>query len=364
MTHPDCEESRLWRDDEAISKSLIHIGARLLRFARNDGHSSFSTACRIVVPSNTMPRFKVTVIGTINKDTIIFPNGKRAESFGGILYNLSALSGLGGKWMEIYPVCNLGYDVYNQVERILKKYDNVKLNGINKVRRKNNHAYLLMGKENQREEILRNRVPVLSFTRIKPFLDNDAILVNFISGFDISLNTLRRVRKNTDAMIFLDMHSLTLGIHKNGKRFFKTPKSWREYLKQADLVQTNLLELFVLSGKKLESSKDIRDFGNYVLSLGPKVLLVTMGEDGAVMIYRDGRVCKFKKCEGIKVRGFKDTTGCGDVFLAGFLAYYLYTGKLSQSLDFANRFAAEKCKISGVEGVAELLKKIALTNLL
>lgn len=306
-----------------------------------------------------LPKFKVTVIGTINKDTIIFPSGKRTESFGGILYNLSALSGLGGKWMEIYPVCNLGYDVYNQVRNILKTYDNVKLDGINKVRRKNNHAYLLIDKENQRQEILRNRVPALSFTQVRPFLDSDAILVNFISGFDIGLNTLKSVRRNTGALIFMDMHSLTLGIHKDGKRFLIAPKSWREYLKQADLVQTNLTELFVLSNKKLKSSKEIRGFGNYILSLGPKVLLVTMGEEGALMIYKEGKTCKLKKRAGIKVRGFKDATGCGDVFSAVFLVNYLHTGKPNQSLDFANRVAAEKCKISGVEGVAKLLKEFA-----
>jgi len=261
--------------------------------------------------------------------------------------------------MEIYPVCNLGYDVYNQVRNILKTYDNVKLDGINKVRRKNNHAYLLIDREDQREEILRNRVPALSFTQVKPFLNSDTILVNFISGFDIGLNTLKRIRRNTDALIFMDIHSLTLGVHKDGKRFLKTPKSWREYLKQADLVQTNLTELFALSKKRLKSLKEIRDFGNYVLSLGSKVLLVTMGEEGTLMIYKEGKTCKLKKCAGIKVRGFKDATGCGDVFSAGFLAYYLHSQKLNQSLVFANRVAAEKCKISGVEGVAKLLKEFA-----
>ncbi len=304
-----------------------------------------------------MPKFKVAVIGTINKDTIIFPSGKRTESFGGILYNLSALSRLGGRGVEIYPVCNLGYDVYNQVKEIIEKYDNVKLDGINKVRRKNNHAYLLINKENQREEILRNRVPTLNLTQIRPFLDSDVILVNFISGFDISLNSLRRIRGHTDTLIFMDIHSLTLGIHKDGKRFLIAPKSWREYIKQANFVQTNLPELFVLSGKRLKSSKEIRDFGNYVLSLGPKVLLVTMGEEGALMIYKEGKTGKLKKCRGIKVRGFKDATGCGDVFSAGFLVNYLHTRNLHQALDFANRVAAEKYKISGVESVAKLLKK-------
>lgn len=222
-----------------------------------------------------MPKFNITVIGTINKDTIILPNGKRTESFGGILYNLSALSALGGKWMEIYPVCNLGYDVYDEVKGILESYGNVKLDGINKVRRNNNHALLLIDRNNQKNEILKNRVPVLRFDQIKPFLDTNVILVNFISGFDIELGGLKRVRKNTNALIFMDIHSLTLGIDKDGKRFLKAPKGWRDYIKQADLIQTNSIELSVLFGERLKCLKEIRDFGNYVLSLGPKVLLVT-----------------------------------------------------------------------------------------
>jgi sugar/nucleoside kinase (ribokinase family) len=306
-----------------------------------------------------MPQYKVTVIGTINKDTIIFPGGRRTESFGGILYNLSALSALGGGSIEIEPVCNLGYDVYAQVMEILKKYDNVKLDGIRKVRRRNNHALLRIDKTNERTEILRNRVPALSFAQVKPFLDSDAILVNFISGFDINLAVIKKIRKDTDALIFMDVHSLTLGIHKNGKRFLRTPGSWREYLKQADFVQTNLPELSALSGRELRSLKEIRDFGKHVLSLGPEVLLVTLGEKGALVMYKEGKTCEFEKRAGVNVPGFKDATGCGDVFSAGFLACYLHTGKLSQSLDFANRVAAVKCKISGVEGVTELLKRFA-----
>lgn len=309
-----------------------------------------------------MPKFKITVIGTINKDTIIFPTGKRTESFGGILYNLSALFGLGGKWIEIYPVCNLGYDVYDEVERILKSYDNVNLHGINKVRKKNNHAFLFIDVNNQREELLQNRVPALKFDQVKPFLDSNFILINFISGFDIKLDDLKKIRRKTDALTFMDIHSLSLGIDQDGKRFLKAPKDWQEYIKLANIVQTNLIELGALAGERLNSWKETQDFGKYVLSLGPYVLLLTLGEDGVAMIQREGKEYRFKKCKGIKVRGFKDATGCGDVFSAGFLVCYFHTSDFVQSLDFANRVAAEKCKISGVEGVAKVLKKFALVD--
>jgi sugar/nucleoside kinase (ribokinase family) len=306
-----------------------------------------------------MRKSKVTVIGTINRDTILFPDGRRTESFGGILYNLSALSALGGTSLEISPVCNVGYDVFAQVKVILKGFGNVRPDGIKRVRRKNNHALLVVDEESQRQEVLKNRVPVLSFSRVEPFLDCDLVLVNFISGFDISLSTLRKIRRSTDALIFMDIHSLTLGVRRDGRRFLRTPRSWRDYVRQADFLQANLTELHVLSGTRVNSSNRIRDFGKDVLSLGPKAVLLTLGEEGALMVYRHGKGCRLKREKGIRVRAFKDATGAGDVFSAGFLIRYLESGNLARSLDFANRVAAEKCKVSGVEGIPRLLRKLA-----
>jgi sugar/nucleoside kinase (ribokinase family) len=196
----------------------------------------------------------------------------------------------------------------------------------------------------------------LNFSHIKSFLKADAILVNFISGFDVSLLTLKRIRKSTDALIFMDVHSLTLGVDNFGKRFFDAPENWREWIKEADMVQINLPELKELAKKNLKSNQDIKDFGKYILNLGPKTVLVTLGEEGALMIF-DGKVRRFK---GSKVQRFKDTIGCGDVFSAGFLICYLYTKNLTKSVNFSNHVAGEKCKVSGTEGMKELFDGIAI----
>ena len=309
-----------------------------------------------------MDKFKIVVIGTINKDTIIFPNGKKTESFGGILYNILALSYLGGEDGKIYPVCNLGYDVYNQVISSLKNCNTVDLSGIKKVNYKNNHAFLSINRKNQREEILKNRVPPLSLSQIKPFLKADVMLVNFISGFDLSLVTLKKIRKSTDALIFMDVHSLTLGVGDSGKRFFKAPKNWRQWIKQADLVQMSLSELKELAKRNLKSHQEIKEFGKYILNLGPRAVLVTWGEKGALMIFYD-KVRKFVRMhleKGSKVQRFKDATGCGDVFSAGFLICYMRTRNLTKSINFANYVAAQKCKISGVDGMKKLFGRIAI----
>ncbi len=303
-----------------------------------------------------MQQFKITVIGTINKDTISFPDGRKTESFGGILYNLLALSHLGKDAVKIYPVCNVGHDVHSQVISHLKDCSNVELNGIRTVNCKNNHAYLSINKRGQREETLKNKVPPLSFSQAKPFLKVDVILVNFISGSDLSLETLKSTRKNTNALIFMDVHSLTLRIDDSGKRFFGAPRNWREWIRQADMVQMNLPELKELAKKNLESNREIEVFGKYILARGPRAVLVTLGKRGALLIY-DGKVGRFK---GPKVERLKDATGCGDIFSAGFLICYMRTKDLAKSVSFANYLAAEKCKVSGVKEMKKVFDRIAM----
>jgi sugar/nucleoside kinase (ribokinase family) len=304
-----------------------------------------------------MKKFRVAVIGTINRDSLFFPDGKRQESFGGLLYSLSALSALGSGWMDVYPVCNVGYDVYYRVLNRLKQYDNVCLEGMKKVNRKNNHVTLFIDRNNERREVLRNRVPAVSFGQVKPFLNSDFFLVNFTSGFDLKLKTLQEMRNNSRALVFLDVHSLTLGVRKNGERFFRRPARWTEYLKQADVVQCNLAELNLLANREIRTAGEMRDFGDYISSLGPEAVLVTLGGDGAAMIRKQGRGCRLTRKAGIEVSSFVDAVGCGDAFSAGFLSSYLRTGVWRWALDFANRVAAEKGKVSGVEGVYDLLLK-------
>jgi sugar/nucleoside kinase (ribokinase family) len=118
----------------------------------------------------------------------------------------------------------------------------------------------------------------------------------------------------------------------------------------------NLPELNELAKRNLTSDQEIREFGGYILSLGPRAVLITLREHGAVMFF-DNNVRRF---EGWKVRRFKDATGCGDVFSAGFLVSYLVTKDLTKSVDFANRVAAAKCRVSGTEGMKNLLKRVVV----
>jgi len=299
-------------------------------------------------------RIKITIVGTINKDTIIFPGGGTSQSFGGILFNILALSYLGQNKVKLFPVCNLGYDVFPKVMTYIKGLKNVNTSGITKVKKKNNHAFLYYDKTGKRKEILKNSVPKLSFEKIKPFLESDVILVNFISGFDLSLKTLKRIRENSDALVFMDLHSLTLAKKKHGQRYNRPPRLWKEWVSQTDILQSNFFELLTLAKKELKTLKVVKYFGEKILKLGVKFILVTNGEKSGYFISKKKSETKVKRIKVPTVREVKDTTGCGDVFSAAFILYYLRGENPQESFKAANFISTQKCKFSGIENLKKL----------
>lgn len=304
----------------------------------------------LVFSTPVMKPVRLTVIGTITKDTITFPTGKVTRSFGGILYNVFPLALLAPQNMVVSSVCNLGSDIYNKVSFYLKRFNNIDLSGISRVREKNNHVHLFYDRRWNKKEILRNLVPRIEFSQVEPYLKSDCLLINFISGFDIALETLQKIRKKTESRIFMDLHSLILGIKKNGQRFFRVPALWKEYLKIANMVQMNFKEMQIISGSHLESENDLREFSRTILSLGPEILLVTRGRKGALLYYKKGKEIIRYQTFALLVRDFRDPTGCGDVFSSGFLLAYLKTNDPELSCEYANFLAGMKSRFSGVEG--------------
>jgi adenosine kinase len=296
-----------------------------------------------------MSRSRLTVIGTITKDTITFSDGKVKKSFGGILYNILPLASLAPQNMVISPVCNLGSGIYKKVFSYLKRFGNIDLSGISMVKEKNNHVHLFYDRKWNKKEILRNLVPRIEFSQIEPHLNSDYLLINFISGFDIDLYTLRKIKAKTHSPIFMDVHSLILGITKNGKRFFKAPALWREYLKIADIVQMNFKEMQIISGSYLKSENDLKRFARNILNLGPRILLVTCGRKGALLYYKKSKKIIRYQTSALKVRDFVDPTGCGDVFSSGFLLAHLKTNDPELSCEYANFLAGMKSRFSGIE---------------
>jgi hypothetical protein len=299
-------------------------------------------------------KFKIAVVGTITRDTIHLYGGKVIEAYGGILYNLIALSGLFGSEATIHPVCNLGHDIWDEVMVILGRYSNLRLDEIRKVRRRNNHVSLFYDEVGEKSEILKNRVPPLSFERVRRVLDSDFILVNFISGFDLSLSTLKKIFSGRKGKLLIDLHSLTLDIEKSGRRFFRRPPRWMEYVRSCDYLQLNRRELEMVTGSGSLRIDDLSPRLRDLNRLGPVGVVVTLGRRGALVSFREGSKIRKRRLWPYRPSEEVDVTGCGDVFSAGFIYSHLTGRKFFEAAEFANRAAGFKAGFSGVEGLRRL----------
>ena len=162
---------------------------------------------------------RIAIVGTINRDTIRTPDGVETESFGGILYSILPLDAIIDEMATIYPVVNVGEDMQGVVEGILSGCRGVSHDAIRIVPHKNPHCFLDYDEGHNKQETLIGGVPKLTLKDLEPYLACDAIVVNFITGMELELETLQAAREAATATIFMDIHSLTLGMDDQHRRF-------------------------------------------------------------------------------------------------------------------------------------------------
>ncbi len=294
---------------------------------------------------------RIMVIGTINKDSIKPPRGKKYQSYGGLLYSLITLARLLRKEDEIYPVVNLGSDSRKPVFEILKKYPMIKTDFIKTVRQKNNHAKIEYLDDDFKSEVLKGGVPPIRFRDLKALLKKcNFALVNFVSGVDLSLKTLEKLRAEFNGDIYIDIHSLTLGIRKDGTRYLRRPRNWRRYCACADYLQMNVEEYKLLSVFD-PSNQELIAFLNSFSGIGPRAVIITAGRDGALLAYKTGSGETARLIKPIKISKVKDTTGSGDIFGGAFCAAVLRGSSMIKAAGQANDIAARSVRVQGVENL-------------
>jgi hypothetical protein len=292
---------------------------------------------------------RIAVVGTINYDKVVSEGGSRFESFGGITYNIVALAEL-SRGLEICPIAWVGEDRRDQLWEVLAHYPEVRGEGISVSPSKTNENLLTYASPDQRDETLAVSVPPIGFEQIEPFLSSDLFLVNFISGFDLPLDTLRQLRDSFQGTVFIDIHSLTLGIDEEGRRFPKHVQDWEKWVACGDVIQANHSEAEVLTGTELEDDEDLRKTALAIMDLGPSVVLFTLGRRGCLVVNGKGAERRSSLIPAPEVE-IRDTTGAGDVFSAAFIVRYLETGDPVQSARFATHAAGKSCERKGLEGL-------------
>ncbi len=301
---------------------------------------------------------RIGIIGIINHDTIEMADGRQLHDLGGILYNTTVLADLVDEGTEIYPVSRIGVDCYEDMRGILASRPGVDTTGIVQSPEGTSRNHIRYDAAMEKIERLTNHIDPIPLEQVEPHLDLDALLVNFIVGDDIGLETMRAIRNRATGLLYLDVHNLCLGIEPDGYRRRRAPADWRQWIEMFDVVQMNEVEARLLAAEGndrtakssglLETDDDFITFGRSIIALGPAVSVTTRGHLGPVTVYRDDSDVKALVIPSEPVRKLVDTTGCGDAFAAGFVIEYLASRDPVRATRLANRIASVNCTVAGL----------------
>ena len=300
----------------------------------------------------------VGIIGTINYDRII-GNGFLLEDLGGIMYNLLGIHYLSRGQIQLKPAANFGYDIKEKLSAYLEGKCNIDCSGLYELKTNNPCVELRDIGEKGKDENLKHRVSKLTWGKISHLLACDMILVNFISGYDVGLGTLMKLRDAYNGIIYMDIHSLVLGIDKDGRRFYRRPDNWKRYLGIPDIIQMNFKEAMTFfypsQPFRRPTPSLIEALGTNLMSFEPKMAILSLGSKGAVLFYSENSTFKSHHAiPGLKKTRRGEATGCGDLLSAAFMVALLLGGKPEESLDYSVAVATEKFLRPGLAASSEL----------
>ncbi len=195
-------------------------------------------------------------------------------------------------------------------------------------------VHLKIWDDKEREEIFENFTKKLQLNHIVNYNQFDGIFVNMISGNDITAEDIVQLRKNFNGKIYLDVHALSKGTDKNGKRVFRKVPELKKWLSSVDIIQANEYELNTISEGKNQFER-----ANFVLTNGPSILIVTKGDTGIRAFFKNQNEIASIFIPAEKVNSI-NKVGCGDIFGAFFFYTYIETQNLAFALRTANKAAA------------------------
>jgi hypothetical protein len=326
---------------------------------------------------------KVGVVGSLVWDRIHGrdPAAPPTEEWGGIAYALGGFdAALPDDW-RIVPLIKVGRDLAGEAASLLGTLGRREPGArFVEVPVPNNRVVLHYQDRDRRCERMSGGVPAWTWPELGPMVrDLDALYVNFISGFEMTLGTAQALRRGFEGPIFADLHSLFLTMQQDGMRVLRPLPDAPSWFGCFDVVQVNEDELRQLSPDPLALSAQ-------VLGEGVQLLVVTLGPRGAVYVAApgfDGWEGGRRKAEGGRRTGGRtvggsggrvegaavrtalvtapnveaiDPTGCGDVFGAVLWSRMLAGDGVETALKEANRLAARNAQVRGAGHLSRWLR--------
>jgi len=293
---------------------------------------------------------RLGVIGSINLDTITRSTGVEADLLGGVLYTACAAAHLGGDGIEVQLAARLSADASGRVLDLLSEVPGVLTGSLQQTDEPAFRSAIHYADDGRKTETLTGDLPPLSLDELREALaDVDGLLVNFITGFEVELESLQQIRTQLNGPVLMDVHSLTLGRRPSGERYWRRPGNWQDWVAQTDVVQMNEEEAGLLGDLARPGVEELYDFGRRLLLLGPRAAAITRGARGALGIWRE----ESGTVNTVRVQAQQpdlavDATGCGDVFLAGLGIATLAGSSFDAAMQLATTAASLCSRHSGL----------------
>src|SRR6266545_3282246 len=262
---------------------------------------------------------RLGVIGSMVWDTIHGRDPAQAavQEWGGISYALAALDATLPEDWEIVPLIKVGRDLAPKATEFLRT-----------LRRTTHHARFLEVPEPNKRVTLRYEsaerrceqmsggVSPWTWPELGPLVrDLDAVYVNFISGFEMNLDTAQLLRRGFPGFIYADLHSLFLAKEPDGTRV------------PSPLPQAT-------------------------------TLCVTLGKRGAAYFTGNPIRTQLIPAPAMHQAPFDqivDPTGCGDVFGGAVAAMLLAGASIEDALRTGNQLGARNVNHHGATGLRDHL---------
>ena len=271
---------------------------------------------------------RIAILGPIPRDHIVTHNGELIQKWGCVTHPVIALSILAGKNIKIVPVSHLRTVDLDNVKEVFKGFAGIDLDHLTTKNDQGDIISLRFLDMNNRLERQTGFMDPIMPEDMKGLLDCKAFVFIPISDYEISLDTLKFLKKKSEGIIVFDAHGPTTACLVSGERqrkFWIDRDQWLPYI---DVIKMNLEEAQASWFKKEYESSDfvvteeldregLRAFADHCLDIGVKCVYITVDSRGCLVYYRERGKTKEEMVPAIKVQNVVDTTGCGDSFAGG-----------------------------------------------
>jgi sugar/nucleoside kinase (ribokinase family) len=272
---------------------------------------------------------RLLIIGQAVVDTIEFINGKTLLLPGGVHHVCVGISIAKSDNDELFLCTSFDDESKLLFEKSFSIFNDKYITKADRIPR----VHLTIYPDREREEKYDSINQNLQLN-IYDWNNFDGILLNMITGFDVTLEQAEYIRNNFQGIIYLDVHTLSRGLDEHFNRNFRLIPNIEKWSKSVDIIQMNENEIETVSKLKSEG-KIVEELFNY----GIKIILITKGAAGVRVYYKNKTETSSLFISSLKINAV-NTVGCGDVFGAVFFYNYIKTKNINLALHKAVQAAS------------------------